>query len=259
MQGGSSATGGRLRPERRRRQHHRHRRRGGVSSTEPGEPRADSPATSTRAPPSTSTATDVGLARVPGLRSRVDQRAGRRQSAAPLQRRGVPSPGDLGLAVGAAAVPGPRRHVRPSGPSNEPYLALYLERLVHRAVDLTRPPCRSAPSSTTSRSSTGRTRSTLTFSPASLDLPARPALSRCGPLVTPNLYTPPGDALTVCDTAAGPHHLLGDGEHGDRHARRDRQRGLRLHQEQRAHALRRQEGRRPRPVAGSRRSRVICS
>jgi hypothetical protein len=40
----------------------------------------------------------------------------------------------------------------------------------------------------------------LTFFPASLDLSGCPAVGRCGPLVTPNLYTPPGVALTVCDT-----------------------------------------------------------
>ncbi len=40
----------------------------------------------------------------------------------------------------------------------------------------------------------------LAFSPASLDLAGCPAVGRCGPLVSPNLYTPPGVALTVCDT-----------------------------------------------------------
>ena len=40
----------------------------------------------------------------------------------------------------------------------------------------------------------------LTFSSASLDLVGSPAVGTCGPLVTPNLYTPPGAALTVCDT-----------------------------------------------------------
>jgi hypothetical protein len=35
---------------------------------------------------------------------------------------------------------------------------------------------------------------------ASLDLQGCPAIGRCGPLITPNLYTPPGVALTVCDT-----------------------------------------------------------
>ena len=40
----------------------------------------------------------------------------------------------------------------------------------------------------------------LAFSPASLDLAGCPAVGRCGPLITPDLYTPPGVALTVCDT-----------------------------------------------------------
>jgi hypothetical protein len=39
----------------------------------------------------------------------------------------------------------------------------------------------------------------LTFSPASFDLAGSPAVGTCGPLITPNLYTPPGVALTVCD------------------------------------------------------------
>jgi hypothetical protein len=39
----------------------------------------------------------------------------------------------------------------------------------------------------------------LQFSPASIDLFGSPAVGRCGPLITPNLYTPPGAALTVCD------------------------------------------------------------
>ena len=40
----------------------------------------------------------------------------------------------------------------------------------------------------------------LSFWPASIDLLGCPAVGRCGPLITPNLYTPPGVALTVCDT-----------------------------------------------------------
>jgi hypothetical protein len=39
-----------------------------------------------------------------------------------------------------------------------------------------------------------------TFTQASLDLIGSPCVGRCGPLITPNLYTPPGVALTVCDT-----------------------------------------------------------
>jgi hypothetical protein len=40
----------------------------------------------------------------------------------------------------------------------------------------------------------------FTFTPAALDLVGSPCVGRCGPLITPNLYTPPGVALTVCDT-----------------------------------------------------------
>src|ERR1700722_19491249 len=38
------------------------------------------------------------------------------------------------------------------------------------------------------------------FTPATLDLIGSPYVGRCGPLIAPNLYTPPGVALTVCDT-----------------------------------------------------------
>src|SRR6202034_3480475 len=37
------------------------------------------------------------------------------------------------------------------------------------------------------------------FTPATLDLIGSPYVGRCGPLIAPNLYTPPGVALTVCD------------------------------------------------------------
>ena len=41
---------------------------------------------------------------------------------------------------------------------------------------------------------------TIDLGTASLDLQGCPAVGRCGPLVSPNFYTPPGVALTVCDT-----------------------------------------------------------
>jgi hypothetical protein len=41
---------------------------------------------------------------------------------------------------------------------------------------------------------------TIDLGNASLDLQGCPAIGRCGPLVSPNLYNPPGIALTVCDT-----------------------------------------------------------
>ena len=40
----------------------------------------------------------------------------------------------------------------------------------------------------------------LQFSNASLDFVGTPCVARCGPLITSGLYTPPGVALTVCDT-----------------------------------------------------------
>jgi hypothetical protein len=40
----------------------------------------------------------------------------------------------------------------------------------------------------------------LDLGQASLDLQGCPAIGRCGPLISPNLYTPPGVALTICDT-----------------------------------------------------------
>ncbi|HXB32741.1 MAG TPA: hypothetical protein VNV35_04940 [Puia sp.] len=43
----------------------------------------------------------------------------------------------------------------------------------------------------------------LTFTPATLDLIGSPCVGRCGPLISPNLYTPPGVALTVCDSVPG--------------------------------------------------------
>ena len=41
---------------------------------------------------------------------------------------------------------------------------------------------------------------TIDLGSASLDLQGCPAIGSCGPLVSPNLYTPPGIALTICDT-----------------------------------------------------------
>jgi hypothetical protein len=41
---------------------------------------------------------------------------------------------------------------------------------------------------------------TITLGFASLDLQGCPAIGKCGPLISPNFYTPPGIALTVCDS-----------------------------------------------------------
>ena len=73
-----------------------------------------------------------------------------------------------------------------------------------------------------------------------------PAVGRCGPLITPNLYTPPGVALTVCDTppslttySVTLNNARGTlaGEINEAYV---------VHQRHRPHALRGQEGRRPR-------------
>ena len=47
---------------------------------------------------------------------------------------------------------------------------------------------------------TNEAASPVTLSNASLDLAGPPNVAACGPLITPSLYTPPGVALTVCDT-----------------------------------------------------------
>ena len=114
------------------------------------------------------------------------------------------------LAVSAAAVPGPRRHVRPAGAVERAVPGALPQRLLHSAVDLRArmlPVFSFIDNVEVVNLAQGPA---LTFSPASLDLAGSPAVGRCGPLITPNLYTPPGVALTVCDTPAGPHHLLGD-------------------------------------------------
>ncbi len=71
--------------------------------------------------------------------------------------------------------------VVPSPPPNPPLLPVnsFIDNIsVTNAVDPTKP----------------------VFFDASIDLLGCPAVGRCGPLITPNLYTPPGAALTVCDT-----------------------------------------------------------
>ena len=90
----------------------------------------------------------------------------------------------------------------------------------------------------------------LTFSPASLDLVGSPAVGTCGPLVTPNLYTPPGVALTVCDTVPclTTYSVTLNSVTGTL-CRRD-QRSLRVHQEQRPHPVCGEEGRGSRPDVG---------
>ena len=84
-------------------------------------------------------------------------------------------------------------------PANEPFLSLYLS----GEFSL---PAISAPALPMKKYLDGVVftnavqANSFNFSPASLDLIGSPCVGRCGPLITPNLYTPPGVALTVCDT-----------------------------------------------------------
>ena len=89
-------------------------------------------------------------------------------------------------------------------PSNEPFLAIYLSGEFDLS-SLNPPPTALAPylpvgSYIDNVTVSNAASLALTFSPASLDLAGSPAVARCGPLITPNLYTPPGVALTVADT-----------------------------------------------------------
>ena len=89
-------------------------------------------------------------------------------------------------------------------PSNEPFLAVYLSG-EFALSSITPQPTVPAPflpmNSYIDNIGVANAGSlVLTFSNASLDLAGCPAVGRCGPLITPNLYTPPGVALTVCDT-----------------------------------------------------------
>ena len=90
-------------------------------------------------------------------------------------------------------------------PSNEPFLVVYLSGSFEFRRSPRRARAQSAvlPMNKLHRQCRGRERrrrDQLSFSNASLDLAGCPAVGRCGPLITPNLYTPPGVALTVCDT-----------------------------------------------------------
>ena len=83
-------------------------------------------------------------------------------------------------------------------PSNEPFLAVYLSGSFQ--VQAINAPVLPMNKYIDNISVANAASIPLAFSPASLDLSGCPALACCGPLVTPNLYTPPGAALTVCDT-----------------------------------------------------------
>jgi hypothetical protein len=84
-------------------------------------------------------------------------------------------------------------------PSSEPFLSLYLS----GEFDLPETPPPALPMKKFLDGVTFHnavTKYDFSFFPASLDLVGSPCVGRCGPLITPNLYNPPGVALTVCDT-----------------------------------------------------------
>jgi hypothetical protein len=84
-------------------------------------------------------------------------------------------------------------------PDNEPFLSVYLS----GEFSL---PSSSAPALPMNKYldgvvfSNAVTSNDFNFAPAALDLIGSPCVGRCGPLITPNFYTPPGVALTVCDS-----------------------------------------------------------
>jgi hypothetical protein len=83
-------------------------------------------------------------------------------------------------------------------PSNEPFLAVYVSgSFAVQPIDAPILPMNKYIDNITVPNLGS---SALTLSNASIDLAGCPAVGIGGPLVTPNLYTPPGMALTVCDT-----------------------------------------------------------
>jgi hypothetical protein len=84
-------------------------------------------------------------------------------------------------------------------PANEPYLSVYLSG--EFALPETPPPVLPTKKLVDGVQFTNAVDAyPFSFTPASIDLIGSPCVGRCGPLITPNLYTPPGVALTVCDT-----------------------------------------------------------
>ena len=83
-------------------------------------------------------------------------------------------------------------------PSNEPFLVVYLSGSFQ--VQASSAPVLPMNKYIDSIAVKNLASLNLAFSAASLDLMGCPAVVSCGPLVAPNLYTPPGAALTVCDT-----------------------------------------------------------
>jgi hypothetical protein len=83
--------------------------------------------------------------------------------------------------------------------SNEPFLAVYLPGGIP-APSLDSPILPMKAFIDNIGVSNDGTLSSLVFSNSSLDLSGCPCVAVCGPLITPNLYTPPGVALALCDT-----------------------------------------------------------
>ncbi len=83
-------------------------------------------------------------------------------------------------------------------PANEPFLSLYLS----SSYIWLQPPPVPLPLNTQLDDAPVNNGAALDlqFSNASIDFSGTPCVARCGPLITSNLYTPPGVALTVCDT-----------------------------------------------------------
>ena len=84
-------------------------------------------------------------------------------------------------------------------PSNEPFLSVYLSG-EFTLPDQTGPALPMNKLLDGVKFTNAITAFDFDFTPATLDLIGSPCVGRCGPLITPNLYTPPGVALTVCDT-----------------------------------------------------------
>jgi hypothetical protein len=85
-------------------------------------------------------------------------------------------------------------------PSNEPFLTLYLPGSFSVDAPGVGIPLLPLAKYIENKKVKNLAAFTIDLGAASLDLQGCPAVGRCGPLVTPNLYTPPGIALTVCDT-----------------------------------------------------------
>jgi len=85
-------------------------------------------------------------------------------------------------------------------PSNEPFLTLYMPGSFSVASPGTDVPILPMAKYIDNIVVENQASLTIDLGSASLDLQGCPAIGRCGPLISPNFYTPPSVALTVCDT-----------------------------------------------------------